>query len=220
MPMQGLTFTWMKILVASNNMNSLDHIPPTLKSGAEALTYNNTELNFTLLDFWQWSVSDILSNATRGRLAEFIVATAMGINVKEVRDEWGAYDLLTPDGIKLEVKSAAYLQSWHQKIFSSISFSIKPARHWDKLTNKLAEIAQRHADVYVFCLLKHEDKQSVDPLNLEHWDFYVLSTKELDDYTRSQHSITLKSLSRLTKAITYLEIYKTVHDKYNHKNNP
>jgi len=71
------------------------------------------------------------------------------------------------------------------------------------VTNKLADVPQRHADVYVFCLLKHEDKQTVDPLNLHHWDFYVLSTAELNSYTRSQYSITLKSLQRLPPAIGY-----------------
>jgi hypothetical protein len=191
-------------------MSSLNHIPPIIKKGDEPLTFQDKNLNYQLLDFWQWSVSDILSNATRGRLAEFIVATATNIDIKQVRDEWGPYDLLTPGGIKLEIKSAAYLQSWQQSIFSTISFSTKLARHWDYLTNKRAEIPQRHADVYVFCLLKHEDKQTVNPLNLGHWDFYVLATHELNNYTRSQHSITLKSLQNLTNAIRYDEIDQTI----------
>jgi hypothetical protein len=65
-------------------MTSLNHIPPTLKSGAEPLTIENKALNFTLLDFWQWSVSDILSNANRGRLAEFIVATAVKLKFRSL----------------------------------------------------------------------------------------------------------------------------------------
>lgn len=191
-------------------MSSLDHIPPLIKTGDEPLTFHDESLNFKLLDFWRWSVSDILSNATRGRLAEFIIATATNIDIKQVRDEWGPYDLLTPNGIKLEIKSAAYLQSWQQSIYSTISFSTKLARHWDYLTNKRADIPQRHADVYVFCLLKHEDKLTVNPLNLNHWDFYVLATHELNNYTRSQHSITLKSLQKLTSAIKYNEIDEMV----------
>jgi len=194
-------------------MSALDEIQATLKTGNEKLSCKNESLSFTLLDFWRWSVSDILSNATRGRLAEFLVATATNIDIKIVRNEWSAYDLITPDGIKLEIKSAAYLQSWYQRILSTISFSIKLARHWDNATNKLALVPQRHADVYVFCLLKHEDKSTVDPLNLDHWDFYVLATKELNNYTRSQHSITLKSLQKLTSAIGYHEIYDNVKIK-------
>src|ERR1700733_10963361 len=111
--------------------NPLDRVPATIKTGQECLSHNGQPLKFTLLDFWKWSVSDILSNATRGRLAEFIVAMAVNIDITQVRDEWGAFDLITPNGIKLEIKSAAYLQSWFQRALSTISFSTKLARHWD-----------------------------------------------------------------------------------------
>ncbi len=193
---------------------SLDHIKASLKTGEEPLCFKNKSLNFTLLDFWKWSVSDILSNATRGRLAEFIVATAMGIDVTNVREEWDAYDLITSNGIKLEIKSAAYIQSWYQQVFSKISFSIKLAHCWNTETNKLSVTAKRHADVYVFCLLKHEDKKTINPLNLDHWDFYVLSTTEINNYTRSQRSITLKSLQRLTQVVVYDEIKNAVQSKH------
>ena len=194
---------------------SLDHIPPVIKTGNKPLSVNGENIGFTLLDYWKWSASDISSNATRGILAEFLVATATKIDIKNVRNEWDAFDLITPLGIKLEIKSAAYLQSWHQKIFSKISFNIKLARHWDSLTNVLAAEAKRHADVYVFCLLKHEVKQTVNPLNLDHWDFYVLSTHELNNYTRSQHSITINSLQKLTPAISYYEINDAVIKSHN-----
>ena len=36
-------------------------------------------VNYKVIDFWKWSVSDLVSNATRGRLAEFIVAKALKI---------------------------------------------------------------------------------------------------------------------------------------------
>ena len=97
------------------------------KTGTEVLSYNGVNTKYSLLDFWRWSVSDILSNATRGRFAEFIVGTAIGLNPEDLRDEWDAYDLTTVDGIKIEVKSAAYIQTWNQKKISNISFSIKPA---------------------------------------------------------------------------------------------
>lgn len=188
-----------------------------IKSGGEPLTYNEKPIDFSLLDFWRWSVSDILSNATRGRFAEFIVATATNIDQTMLRDEWSAYDLDTPDGIKLEIKSAAYLQSWFQKALSPISFSTKATLYSDYSDNPTSEQSlekKRHADVYVFCLLHHDNKQTVDPLNMNQWEFYVLSTRELNDYTRSQHSITLKSLQRLTTSIPYDRLYDTVKVKH------
>ncbi|MCX6350451.1 MAG: hypothetical protein NTX03_01155 [Bacteroidetes bacterium] len=59
----------------------------TIKTGNEPLIFNNYPLKYSLMDFWKWSVSDILSNATRGRFAEFIVATATNINVEKMRNE-------------------------------------------------------------------------------------------------------------------------------------
>jgi hypothetical protein len=52
--------------------------------------------------------------------------------------------------------------------------------------------------VYVLALLAHTDKATVDPLDLDQWVFYVLPTVVLDGRTRSQHSITLKTLQGLT----------------------
>lgn len=195
-------------------VNDLGEIKATVKSGDEPLSFHGQNLKFTLLDFWRWSTSDILSNATRGRLAEFIVASATNIDINIVRDEWSPYDLVTPEGIKLEIKSAAYLQSWYQRVLSIISFSTKLARHWDSQTNQSSDVPKRHADVYVFCLLKHLDKKTVDPLNLNHWDFYVLATSELNSYTRSQHSITLRSLQKLTAVIEYDELDAAIKKKH------
>jgi hypothetical protein len=170
----------------------------TRNNGQEPFHRDAVPLGFHLLDFWQWSTSDLLSNLTRGVLAEYIVARALGIDTTlAVRNEWDAFDLTTPTGVKVEVKSAAYLQSWHQERLSSVSFLTRRTRAWDPETNRLSEQGQRHADVYVFALLAHRDKLSVDPMNLKQWQFYVLPTRVLEQRTRSQHSITLKSLESL-----------------------
>jgi len=42
-------------------------------------------LPFGMEDFWRWSASDLLSNALRGVLAEFIVARALGIDTTAAR---------------------------------------------------------------------------------------------------------------------------------------
>jgi hypothetical protein len=195
-------------------MKSLHKINATLKTGQESLIHESKETSYNLIDFWKWSVSDLLSNATRGRLAEFIVATATGVNILKPRDEWAAFDLITPDGIKIEVKSAAYIQSWDQKQLSKISFSTKAAYVWDSETNRQSVVASRSADVYVFCLLHHDIKQTCDPLNLDHWEFYVLATQELNKYTRSVSSITLRSLRKLVAPINYSQLKDEVRIKH------
>lgn len=117
-------------------------IKASVKSENEELSNNGFPLGYNILHFWRWAMSDILSNATRGLFAEFIVGTSIGFDFSSVRNEWDEYDLTMEDGaIKIEVKSAAYIQSWHQEKPSNIVFSTK----------------SRKSDIYVFCLLNHID---------------------------------------------------------------
>ena len=192
----------------------LGNITTEQKTGEERLTFNESETGLKLIDFWKWSVSDIISNATRGRFAEFIVASALKMDLTTVRNEWSAYDLTSPEGIKVEVKSSSYLQSWFQKDYSTISFSIKPARNWDNLTGKQEPTPTRQADIYVFCLLKHKDQTTLNPLSLEQWEFYVVPTLTINSYERSESSITLKSLQNLTTPVTYHELAETIINRH------
>src|ERR1035437_2209122 len=79
----------------------------------------------TVGDFWQWGYSDILSNRNRSIFAEFMVGVALGV-VEKPRVRWDAVDLRYA-GFKIEVKSAAYIQSWPQKKLSAIRFEIGKA---------------------------------------------------------------------------------------------
>lgn len=151
------------------DIHNLASRPPELKSGSEPITSGGAPTGVQLLDFWRWSVSDLLDNATRGVFAEFLVGTALGYLDGAVRTEWDAYDLETADGITIEVKSAAYLQTWHQDKLSQISFGIAPTLGWTALTNTYSTQRKRQADVYVFCLLDHRDKRTVDPLDTDQW---------------------------------------------------
>jgi hypothetical protein len=192
------------------HLGALEAIKVKPKSGKERFAVGSRLLNVRLEDFWRWSVSDLVSNATRGRLAEFIVAMALEIDLKSsVRSEWDAYDLETSDGVKIEVKSCAYIQSWRQTRHSTISFSIRPSRHWDSSTNVFSDTIKRQADLYVFCLLKHMD-EDIDPMRLEQWEFYVVPTEKLNTYPRSQSSITLRSLQTLTDPVNYGQLREMI----------
>lgn len=174
------------------------------KTGEEPFISANGTAEFKLLEFWQWNQSDLLNNALRGTIAEFIVGKALGA-VKGVRLEWDAYDLVTADGIKVEVKSAAYVQSWAQTKHSAIQFSIRPAMSWEASTNTYATEMGRSADVYVFCLLKEQDRTLVNPLNLEQWEFYVLATGKINREKGSQKSIGLNGLLKMQPIVTDYE---------------
>jgi hypothetical protein len=138
----------------------------------------------------------LTSNALRGRLAEFLVAQALGI-AGGIRAEWDAFDLCTANRLTIEVKSAAYLQSWSQKSPSAIWFGIRPTRSWDADTNQLALESRRQAHLYVFALLSHRDKATLDPLNVGQWEFFVLPSALLNERLPLQKSLSFASLLKL-----------------------
>ena len=74
--------------------NSLSAIQTTKKSGEEKFYFNDKKLPIDVLSFWQWSSSELLGNALRGVLAEFIVASTIDV-LDNPREEWDAYDLQT-----------------------------------------------------------------------------------------------------------------------------
>lgn len=166
------------------------------KSGDENFSLRGELLDLQLSAFWQWSSSDLVSNAMRGVLAEFLVASALGL-ADGVRNQWDAFDLVLADGTRLEVKSAAYLQSWAHAKLSNIVFTIRPTLAWSSETNQLSSELRRQADVYIFCLLDHREKATLDPMRLEQWKFYLLRSAVLDERHPSQKTISLASLLKL-----------------------
>ncbi|MFK8794887.1 hypothetical protein [Planococcus plakortidis] len=182
------------------------------KTGLEAFQKDDQEMDLKLLEFWQWSQSDLLSNTLRGTLAEFLVARAVKA-VNPVRVEWDAYDLITEEGIKIEVKSAAYIQSWVQKKDSVISYGIHEALGWDASTATYLAEYGRSADVYVFCLLKEKNRETIDPMNLNQWEFFILSTEQLNREKGKQKTIALNSLLKMNPLCTdYDGLYDGVRE--------
>ncbi len=191
-----------------------DALDVTRKTGGEQFTASGQSIGSDLLGFWRWAASDLVNNAMRGVLAEYIVGLALDC-VEGTRVEWDAADLITAQGCRVEVKSAAYLQSWKQNDLSPISFGIMPTTGWDATTNTISVERRRQADVYVFCLLVHTNKSSVDPLNLDQWQFYVLPTSRLNAAVGDQKRISLAALRRLEPATgTFADIPRLVRDAY------
>jgi len=150
-------------------------------------------------------------------LAEFIVASAIDV-LEKPREEWDAYDLVTKNGLKIEIKSSSYLQSWEQSALSKIIFGIQPTTVWNN-DNKRSSEAKRQADIYVFCVLSHKDKTTVNPLDLSQWDFYTLPTATLNEKRPNQKTITLSSLLQLNPEISkYDKLKNVINSAYNKAN--
>lgn len=148
----------------------------------------------------------------RGKLAEFIVALALGVE-KQINPSWAPYDLLSQEGIKIEVKTSAYIQAWGQTKLSSLSFGIQPTHEYNDVNSTFAEASVRQSDVYVFCVQNHKEQETLNTLDLKQWEFYILRTNKLNEACGGQKHIGIKKLLKLgaIKA-DYENMYRLINE--------
>ncbi len=165
------------------------------KTGGEPFRDGDERLAFSVRDFWSWAHSDLKVNTERGLLAEFLVARALGQDGK-ARLEWDVADVRHGDRL-IEVKSAAYWQSWPQSKPSAIGFDIAPKKaSWDARTNAVEAPSRpkRFAHAYVFCLLGSPDDEDPDPRDVGQWRFAVVATDVLDRRFNDQKTVAFGAL--------------------------
>jgi len=166
----------------------------------------------TVLDYWKWAHSCLMDNAERGAFAEYLVACAIG-GKGNGRVNWDKYDLVSEDGITVEVKTSAYLQTWGQDKLSTIRFGIQKTHGYNLESNSYESDIKRQAQVYVFCVHDEREQEKVNVLDTTQWKFYVLPSKILDeskDYSDSS-SIGLGPLIKLGAVeCRYEELYNVI----------
>ena len=150
----------------------------------------------TVGDFWQWALSDLLQNTTRGILAEYIVAVLLGVDDKP-RSPWKAYDLILPDGRTVEVKTMSRLQAWVQKRLSTPRVVIQPTRKWDPETGIMGKKPSFNASLYVLCYFNADNYNVADPLDLAQWEFFIFSKENIKKLLKERKSVSLKYLRTL-----------------------
>jgi hypothetical protein len=155
-------------------------------------------LNATVLDFWAFATSDLRTNNVRGYLAEFLVARAVGATHPRV--EWDAFDVRSPDGSTIEVKSSAYLQVWKQRRLSAPRFSGLRSRAWTPEDGYEPE-PSLHADVYVFCLNTAKTHRELQPLDTSQWEFYVLARAQVEAV--GTNTFSLSAIQKMTEPVLY-----------------
>ena len=162
----------------------------------------------TLVGFWQWAYSDILSNRNRSVFAEYIIASALEL-LSEARIEWDSKDLVYR-GVYLEVKSAAYAQSWNQEKPSKISFDIAKKNAWDSNTDEKYKESIRASEIYVFCLYNPYNKNQIEILDVNNWSFFIVETKRLNSLFQDNKQISLSKVKEITLETKYNEIRKSI----------
>lgn len=172
--------------------------PPAIPlTGSEPLSGTDA----TVHDFWRFAMSDLRMNNVRGYLAEFLVAKAVGATGQRI--EWDAFDVLTPDGTRIEVKSSAYLQVWDQRHPSRIVFTGLTGRTWSPQAGE-APTATYNADIYVFAIQTAQTHDQYDPLDVSQWSFYVLDRGAVEHL--GYNSISLATLARVADAVPYEQL--------------
>lgn len=178
--------------------------------GDEKFILNNEQLDFDITDFWRFQYSNIYS--LHGEIAEFIVARALGITEAQNSAYWTLWDI-TYNNIKIEVKATAYFHLWNTdgNISSQRMFSIaKASGEYDSQIAGNNEI-KRQNDIYIFCLVNGETKETSYPLNLDNWEFYVVPTWFLNEKCGEQKKISVGRIRNFGfKKITYKDLRNEV----------
>ncbi|MGW4722168.1 hypothetical protein [Streptomyces sp. NPDC004291] len=176
---------------SERTVSAIWHAPTELVPLGGYEAFRGTDAG-TVLDFWRYAMPDLRTNTTRGLLAEFLVHRAVG--AVERNPEWDSFDVLAPDGLRIEVKTSAYLQAWGQARLSEIRFSRLRGRTWTP-EGGVSETQSYNADVYVFALHTARTHSDYDPLDVGQWSFHVASRALVE--ATGQASLGLAAVRRL-----------------------
>ena len=175
--------------------------------GQTPFTLGGYSQGFALVDFWQWVACDLTNNLIRGKLAEFIVAHALGIHQLGPLQKWESHDLIF-HGKRIEIKASGYVQEWSDTINTNPRFSIRPSKKWDDTTG-YGKIARRNSDIYIFCILAEFDKDLASLPILDNWEFYPVLTVVLNERLKDQKSVCMGKISDICSIPS---TYTSLHD--------
>lgn len=170
--------------------------------------FNEKELSFGLLEFWQQKYSNIYN--MQEVIAEFLVEKALGIDKAQNTDYWTLYDILYRN-YRIEIKETSYYHPWNENgiVSKYRSFGITKANsNYDikDCENKF----ERQNDIYVFCLNTGNTKEESNPMNLNNWEFYIVPTSIINEKCGNNKTITLGKVRKLTQKVSYDKIKENI----------
>ena len=181
-------------------------------TGKEAFVFENEALGFNFLDFWKFHYSNIYS--LHGEIAEFVVARALGVTEAQNTEYWTLWDT-TYRNKRIEVKATAYFHLWNAngKISKQRTFGITMANGaYDTVKSGNIEFCRQN-DIYVFCLNTGDTKESSNPLNLNHWEFYIVPTAVINEKCGNNKTISLGKIRNLGFSAKRYDEIKSEIDK-------
>lgn len=178
-------------------------------TGEEEFSFNGKATGMTMLEFWRWHYSEIFD--LQEKIAEFIVARALGLNEADNVGSWTLYDI-DYRNTRIEIKETSYVHAWQtdeEEKSERRSFGITKAH--SKYGDSSSELARQN-DIYVFCLNTGMTRAESNPLQLEHWEFYIVPTEVINEECGDGKSISLSRVRKMTNAVDYSQI-KSVIDE-------
>ena len=168
--------------------------PTIILSGNEPLTCGGKPTQYTVLDYWRFQFSNIYH--VQEEIAEFIVSMALGIEAPMNKNLWTTWDI-DYRGKRIEVKETGYFHSFNEdgKVSQQRTFGIPKA--YTKYKNNKSTY-ERQNDVYIFCLNTGNTKEESNPLELDHWRFWVVSTSTINRLCGDNKTISLGRVKRIT----------------------
>lgn len=158
----------------------------TTFTGDEHFTFEDMPVNLLLSDFWKWSTSNLSNTALLKDLAEYIVSSAIGCDARSDEPHY-----LECNGHKIHVSASGYVEEKANRLRSP-SFS-----------------TCEDADCHIFCLLEHLNRETVNPLHLEQWTFFILPTSSVEG--QLPVALTVNAVKRLSPiTVKYDEIKQTM----------
>jgi hypothetical protein len=168
---------------------------PTYEAEGALIGANVTVQDSSLMDFWKWAFSDLCDDDIKGVFVEWMVLKLLGIP-SERRISWANSDIITQDGVRIEVKASSYWQSW--KLLDEFGKARVPylcSSPSKKTKIKFAGLRARDAvtisdpslraafksDLYIFALQHERVPERWNAMDLSQWEFYVLPAKKLED---------------------------------------
>ncbi len=139
----------------------------------------------------------LVTNVLRGHVAEAIIALALEPEWTWCSADYAGWDFERADGLRLEVKQSAAMQSWSTGKPSKAIFDVAARTgYWEAGTEWIA-MAGRPAHLYVFAHhgIYGDDADHRDP---SQWQFYVTAARNLPDVKQ----IGLSSITRLTSPVS------------------
>ena len=171
--------------------------------GNEAFTYHGEETDMTILEYWRWLYSELFD--LQSSIAEYIVAKALGLKKAYNVGDWTLFDI-EYRSTRIEVKETSYVHAWQtdeEPKSKTRAFGINKAH--DTYQDSTSEL-HRQNDIYVFCLNTGETRKTANPLQLEHWEFYIVPTSLINEKCGDANSISLSRLRKMTPVVPYPEI--------------